>query len=70
MTYKQNDIVAFNNGLVWGVGKICGVAQNPLPVVGALYIIEVLKTSIPIVIEDCAYTHIAIQECHLKIPQE
>ena len=70
MKFKQNEIVTFNNGVVWGTGKICGVAQNPLPVIGALYIIEVIKTSIPIVIEGCGYTHISIQECHLKIPAE
>lgn len=70
MKYKQDEIVTFNNGFSWGVGKICGVALGPLPVIGALYIIEVLKTSTPIVVEGNEYTHIAVHECHLKIPTE
>lgn len=70
MKFKNKEIVSFNNGVLWGVGRICGIAQTPLPVVGALYIMEVVSSNIPLPTQGYEYTHIGIHECHLKEVKE
>lgn len=43
-TYKQGDIVAYSlsvpEGKLEGTGRIVGVATNPLPILGAIFMVE------------------------------
>jgi hypothetical protein len=62
-TYKQGDIVYFDNGSVSGFGTICGQSSNPVVFVGATYIIEP-DVSFDTKVYD--FTHFAIQQLYLK----
>jgi hypothetical protein len=70
MKYKQDEIVNYNNGVVWGTGKIVGQSSTELPVIGISYIIENLKSNIPIPNEGYSYTHFVVFECHIKSIKE
>ena len=43
-TYKEGDLVRFNLGPVTGEGKIRGLATTALPSIGAIWIVEVVKS--------------------------
>ncbi len=55
---KQNQRIKFDNGVVNGTGVICGIASNPVPVLGYTYIVKPDKK-----IDD--YTHIVMGEIYL-----
>jgi hypothetical protein len=67
-TYKQGDLVKFDcsNTSISGEGMICGVALNPQPVIGAIYIVEYSWLRDidrnPVYYE---FTHIAVPECFI-----
>ena len=66
MNYEQGEIISYNNGVVWGTGKIVGQANTGLPVIGVSYIVENLKSNIPIPNEGYPYTHFIVFEIHIK----
>lgn len=66
--FKQNQKIEFNDSVVKGIGKICGVANNGLPIIGVGYIVsiesvECLNENDKITYD---YTHIVMYECYIK----
>ena len=69
--YKQNDIInfSFSDGpdtKIKGTGKVCGVADTGVPILGIGYIIEIIElyqNEQPLKYE---YTHIKVAELFIK----
>lgn len=62
-TYKQGDRIHFDNGVVSGLGTVCGQSSNPVVLIGATYII---KPDIAFDHTVYDFTHFAIQQLYMK----
>jgi hypothetical protein len=62
-TLSQNDKVEFDNGVIKGTGKICGIASESVAVIGKGYIVQPDE---PIKNETYEYSHVVIHEVHLN----
>lgn len=62
--YVQGDKVVFDDGSVHGTGYVTGIAMNPVPLVGTLYIIEVIDCNFHL--DKYGYSHIAVHGIHLS----
>ncbi len=62
--FKQDDMVDFTAGSIHGTGRVCGVANNPLPILGTTYIIEIVKTDASISYD---YTHMPCFEANMQL---
>jgi len=63
--FAQNDIVAFTVGDLKGYGKIVGCSTIELPVLGRMYIVEVITSTQPLPSDTYPFTTIAVPEIHL-----
>lgn len=61
--FYKGEVVAFNNGVKAGIGKVLGVAMAEQPVVGCLYILQDLSHAIEC--EEYPFDCFACQECNL-----
>jgi hypothetical protein len=64
-TFKQGDIVKYDNQVINGIGKICGICTISQAVIGATYIIEDMTLKVPN--DTYQYTHFACAECFLTL---
>ena len=62
--WKENDIVKYDIGLLKGKGKIKGVANSGVTLLGKSYILEDLSGNIPN--DTYPYTHFVCFEIHLQ----
>lgn len=73
--FKQDDVVDFTSGELFGRGKVCGIASEGVAILGVTYIVEVIQVSYvmgasgpPIKMD---YTHIPCFECNMSLaPRE
>lgn len=68
MHFKQDQVIEFDNGVVYGIGRFKGISHNNIPVIGRGIILEVEWMAdawehnrfVP------EYSHISIEENHCK----
>jgi hypothetical protein len=65
MKLEQDLIVAYNNGVISGIGRIKGIAITEQPYIGATYIIEDVSKFIPN--DTYPYTHLVMAEIHIRL---
>lgn len=70
MTYdhKQGSKVHYIVAGYSGIGRVCGVATTPVPVIGVTYIIEDMSGNFPN--ETYPYTHFPCFSLHIHVADE
>ncbi len=61
--FYENQIVAYNNGVVQGVGAVVGVATTSMPIIGNMYIVKDMSKLFPNA--TYPFSCFPIAECHL-----
>ncbi len=66
--FKQDDVVNFSLGHLYGKGKVCGIASEGVPILGVTYIVEVMELGLskdePVALN---YTHAACFEANMQL---
>ena len=62
--FEHDEIVAYDNGVLCGIGQIKGVCGTELPVIGVMYILKDLSHALPT--KEYPFDHFACAECHMK----
>ena len=64
--FNQDELVAFNSGELTGRGLVKGVALTAQPVIGNLYMIEIVESNTSFPNVTYPFTTVAIAECFLE----
>lgn len=65
-TYKDQQIVNFDNGIIKGMGMIVGVATTPFAVIGSIYVIQVGSSEPSLPTEEYPFSAIPMSECYIS----
>lgn len=64
--YVEGTLVTFDTGVVKGKGRICGKASSEFPVIGYMWIVDVIESTPPIPNSEYPYSCFVVQSSLLK----
>lgn len=64
--FKKDQCVTVEYSEIRGIGRVVGCATTPLPVIGRMYMVQMVKSNVPFPNDEYPFDVISVPECGLK----